>query len=110
MKRLDSIGRITLPKEMRERNGFKTDDLFEIYERGDEVVLKPLRTNYSVSETQMHIFRKLYNVVKDTDILDESELIMLKEACKITDALCPKCNEPLYLTSDNAYKCMNCGD
>lgn len=110
MKKLDSVGRITLPKEMRDRNNFKTDDLFEIYERGDEIVLKALKKNYTVNELQMGILRKLYSMIKDTDILEESEITILKEVCGFTEISCPKCGEPLYLTSDNTYKCMKCGE
>lgn len=108
MKKLDTVGRITLPKEMRERNGFKPDDLFEVFERGDEIILKPMKKDYRISESQMSVIRKLYNMMKDADILEESEIMTLKEICKFTDVLCPKCNENLYLTSDNSYKCMNC--
>lgn len=110
MKKLDAIGRITLPKEIRDRNGFKTDDLFEIYERGDEVILKPMKVNYTINESQMSILRKVYSMVKDTDLLEENELSILKEACKCTDLVCPTCKEPLYLTSDNTYKCLKCGN
>ena len=110
MKKLDAIGRITLPKELRDRNGFKTDDMFEIYERGDEVILKPMKINYSINESQMLLLRKLYVMIKDTDILEESELITLKEICKCTDIVCPNCKEPLFLTSDNTYKCIKCGE
>lgn len=110
MKRIDAKGRIILPKEIRDRNGFKTDDLFEIYERGNEIIFRPMKTNYSITETQMSVIRKLYNMVKDTDILEESEITTLKETCGFTEIPCPTCNEPLYLTSDNTYKCMKCGE
>lgn len=108
MKKLDTVGRITLPKEMRERNGFKPDDLFEVFERGDEIILKPMKKDYRISESQMSVIRKLYNMIKDTDILEESEIMTLKEICKFTDVKCPNCNENLFLTNDNTYKCMNC--
>lgn len=108
MKRIDIAGRITLPKELRERNGFKTNDLFEIFERGDEIILKPMQANYKITESQMNVLRKIYSMLKDTDVLEDSELVTLKETCKFTDMKCPECNEDLYLTSDNAYKCMNC--
>ena len=110
MKKLDAIGRITIPKEIRDRNNLKTDDLFEIYERGDEIVVKPMKMNYGIDETQMAVIRKLYSMIKDTDILNEEELTSLKEICKCTDLVCPNCNEPLFITSDNAYKCLKCGD
>lgn len=110
MKKLDTVGRITLPKEMRDRNNFKTDDLFEIYERGDEIILKPMKKNYTISESQMSIIRKLYSMLKDTDLLEDSELSTLKEICRITDSSCPTCGELLYISNDNTYKCMKCGE
>ena len=110
MKKLDTVGRITLPKEMRDRNNFKADDLFEIYERGDEIILKPMKKNYTISENQMFVVRKLFSMDKDTDLLEDSELATLKEICKFTDIICPKCGEPLYLANDNSYKCLKCGE
>ncbi len=110
MKKLDSIGRITLPKEIRDRNGFKQDDMFEIYERGDEVILRPFKSNYSINEEQMDVIRKFYNMVKDTDLLEENELDVLKDVCKCTDTVCPKCKAPLFLTKENTYKCISCGE
>lgn len=110
MKKLDNIGRITLPKEIRDRNNFKPDDLFEIYENGSEIVLKPMKKNYNIDESQMNIIRKVYSMIKDTDLLEESELSILKETCKCTDLVCPTCKEPLYLSTDNTYKCVKCGE
>ena len=110
MKKLDCLGRIVIPKEVRERNGYKTNDLFEIYERGDEIILKPMKINFEISESQMLVLRKLFLMVKDIDLLDDNELAILKETCKCTDMTCPTCNEPLFINSDNTYKCMKCGD
>lgn len=110
MKKLDINGRIGIPKEIRERNGFKTDDAFEVFERGNDIIFRPLKSDYKVTENEMYIVRKLYNMIKDTDILEDSELNILKEICGITDVKCPKCGENLYLTSDNSYKCMKCGE
>lgn len=110
MIKLYENGKVTIPKSIRERNNLKTNDAFEIFERGDEIVLKPMHSNYNITENQMYVVRKLYNMVKDTDLLEESEITILKEICGITDITCPKCGENLYLTSDNTYKCMKCGE
>ena len=77
---------------------------------GDLIIVKPMRLNYTIDETQINIIRKIYNMIKDTDLLEENEIQTLKEICKCTDLVCPKCNEPLYLSSDNTYKCIKCGD
>ena len=108
MKRMDFNGRIGIPKEIRERNNFKADDMFEVFERGNDIIFRPIKSDYKVTENQMYVVRKLYNMIKDTDILEESEITILKEICGITDIACPKCGENLYLTSDNTYKCMKC--
>ena len=110
MKQMYENGRITIPKEIRERNNLKPNDLFEVYERGNEIIFKPMRTSYTVNEPQMSILRKLYMMIKDTDILEESEITTLKEICGFTEISCPKCGEFLYLTADNTYKCMKCGE
>lgn len=110
MKRLDVAGRITLPKEIRERKGYKTDDLFEIYERDDEIILKPMTLKYVIDDDQMKVLRKLYGIVKDTDVLDESEMGLLKKMCNVADVMCPKCNESLFLTAENTYVCAKCGE
>ena len=103
-------GRFTIPRPIRERNGLKAGDLIELYERGDEIVIKAVKPNYTITEPQMYVIRKLYSMVKDTDILEESEVNILKETCGFTDIKCPKCNEDLYITSNNSYKCMKCGE
>ena len=110
MKRMDINGRVGIPKEIRERNNFKADAMFEVFERGNDIIFRPIKSDYKVTENQMHVVRKLYNMVKDTDLLEESEIVILKEICGITDIVCPKCGENLYLTSDNTYKCMKCGE
>ncbi len=108
MKKLDLAGRITLPKEIRERNGYKADDVFEIFERADEIVLKPLKKRYSINENELSVIRDIYNMLKDTDVLEDSKLATLREICRLSEVLCPTCNEPMSLTEDNTYKCMNC--
>lgn len=110
MVQLYENGKITIPKNIRERNNLKANDMFEIYEKGNEIVLRPTKPNYNITDTQMFVIRKLYNMVKDTDLLEDSEIAILKETCSISDIKCPKCDENLYITSDNTYKCMKCGE
>ena len=47
-------------------------------------------------------------MLKDTDVLEDSKLATLRDICRLSEVLCPTCNEPMSLTEDNTYKCMNC--
>jgi AbrB family looped-hinge helix DNA binding protein len=41
--RIDGAGRIIVPKQVRERLGLKRDSELELEERGDGIVLKPVK-------------------------------------------------------------------
>jgi AbrB family looped-hinge helix DNA binding protein len=108
MNKLDVYGRITLPRSIRERNGMKPDDVFEIYENGEDIILRPMKKPYRIFEDEMDVIRKVYELIKDTDVLEESELVTLSEMCGTSDVKCPNCNKNMYLTNENTYKCINC--
>ena len=109
MKEMDINGRVTIPKTIRERNGFNASDMFEFYETSDGIVMKPVKNLYKIDDEQMSVLRNLYVMIKDTGLIDDTEVAIFKEICKFTDTPCPNCGEPLYLTANNSYKCMKCG-
>ena len=109
MKKMDINGRVGIPKEIRERNHFQADEMFDVYERGDEIVFRPIKPITKVTEEQLNVIRKLYNEVIKNSILNDKELKMLADVTGASNIICPRCGECLFLTGDNNYKCVNCG-
>lgn len=108
MKKLDSLGRIRIPKEIIVKNNYKANELFDIFEKDDGIFMRPTKIKYQITEEEMNLIRKIYNMIEDVDLLDENELEELRNMCKFTDINCPNCNRPLVITNDNSYKCINC--
>ncbi|HEY6009867.1 MAG TPA: AbrB/MazE/SpoVT family DNA-binding domain-containing protein [Nitrospirota bacterium] len=46
--RLDRLGRVVIPKDIRDRLGVRPGAEIEIYEKGNEVVLKPVERESSL--------------------------------------------------------------
>ena len=109
MTQLDVNSRIGIPKGIRERLGLKKGvSNVEIFEKDGDIIVRPLVETFNVTKNQMEVVRKLYNMIKDIDLLETTELKILKEACYISDVSCPKCGTDMYYTKDKRYECPNC--
>lgn len=45
IRRIDDLGRVVIPKEVRERYGIRIGEPFEIFLNGDDIVLRSLELN-----------------------------------------------------------------
>ncbi len=107
MNRLNN-GRLTIPKSFRERHGYTDETCFEFVEHADgSFTLKPAGANYKVNESGMKVLRKLYILIKDAMILDDTSLEILKHVVNVTDLECPECKEPLF-SINGQYVCLKC--
>ena len=61
-----------------------------------------------IVELKMNL--KYYKIITGKCPLEESEISTLREICGFTAVAWPNCGEPLYITADNSYKCMKCGE
>lgn len=108
MRKVDNIGRIGLPKELRERRGIKEGDIFDIIEQGNDIILRGVAPTYSITESQMELLRNIYMMAKETFIFEDDTLYALREICRFTDNTCVECGSELYIDATNRYVCPKC--
>ncbi len=53
-RKLDSLGRIVIPKELRDSMGLKPEDKLEIYISGNNILLRPGRPEPEHTSTSLH--------------------------------------------------------
>ena len=70
IRRVDDLGRITIPKEVRRSLGIKEGDPLELFTTGEgEIIFKPYQENSRVVENFMEAFKKM-------GITDKKEIII----------------------------------
>lgn len=106
MKRIDEMGRVTIPKKLREKYNF---DNIELVETNEGILIKAFETEYVLKDYQIELLRKLYFTIKDSFILEDSDLKELKEICRISNVKCPNCKEDMII-DNGSYKCIKCGE
>ena len=95
MIKIDSIGRINIPKAMRERYGFKYGVSVVAIDTGEGVLIKPAEGVYKVKESDMQVLREIVDYCKTLNVLNDDAALKLSEICKETEVKCPKCNRIL---------------
>lgn len=108
MQRIDKGNRIIIPKEFRNKYNLEYGKSVEVVDTDKGILIKPSESIYNINYYQIELLRKVYNTIKDSMILDDTELKELKEICRISNIKCPNCDEDMLITDDNSYKCMNC--
>ena len=108
MQRIDTNGRIGIPKNLRERVGIDLDTSLEMYESNGVIVVKPKKETYEMTPLQLSVIRELYDIIKSYDILDETKLGILRETARISDLICPECGSNMYVNNNKTFECPNC--
>lgn len=108
MQKVDTNGRVGIPKNLRERLGITLDTTLEMYESDGAIVLKPKRDSYDITPLQLSVIRELYENIKGYGILDETKLNILRETARISDVICPECGSNMYVNSNKTFECPNC--
>lgn len=109
-KIIDNVGRITLPKDVRDKYNLNPGANYNLIEEDSYIRLEPLNKLYSITNEDMKALRKLYLMLSDSDYLDDYYDTILSKITKRSEIKCDKCNNYLFLTSDNTYKCFKCGE
>ncbi|MCI8371352.1 MAG: AbrB/MazE/SpoVT family DNA-binding domain-containing protein [Lachnospiraceae bacterium] len=68
IRRIDNLGRIVIPKEIRTKWGIKNGDSFDIYIHRDEIVLKKTNSSPGLNELIIRLEEKFHNVKDEMDI------------------------------------------
>lgn len=108
MKKVDNIGRITIPKDLRTKYNLETGMNYEIIEESDSLTIKPLNKNFTISNEDMKALRKMYIMLSDSGILDAYYDEILARITKKSESKCSECGAYLFLTNENTYKCFKC--
>lgn len=110
MQRIDKGHRVIIPKEFRDKYNFEYGKAVEVVDTDKGILIKPSESVYNINYYQIELLRKVYNTIKDSMILEDTDLVEFKTICRISDIKCPNCNEDMIITDDNSYKCINCGE
>ena len=80
IRRIDDLGRIVIPRAIREQVGIKEGDPIEIIVDGDKLYLEKYIASY---EYEKHILGVIERMVNKVDVTDEmiKAISLLKEAC-----------------------------
>lgn len=108
MKTMDSLGRLTIPKEVRSKLDIKGDCDFQILAEDDYIKLVPANKKHNISDKDMTTLRKLYIMLKKSGLLDNYYTEELARITKQSESKCSNCGENMFLTTDNTFKCFNC--
>lgn len=108
MKKVDSAGRIVLPKDIRESYNLDVGQEFTLVECEDYLKIMPLQVKFEIANEDMKVLRKLYLMLYESGLMDDYYDEVLSRITKKTENKCEKCKKPLFLTTDNNYKCFNC--
>lgn len=107
MTKLDSIGRLLIPKETRKRLDMDKKE-YEVIEKDEELIVRPVQKSYRLTENEMDFLRDVLNLTNPLGILDESQLQMFSDICRLTTSKCHKCDSYLYVNANGVYTCRKC--
>ena len=80
IRRIDDLGRVGIPKEVRRRQNISEGDPLEICFDGDRLYLEKYIASY---EYEKHILHLVDRIINDTDLSDAKTkaVALLKDAC-----------------------------
>ena len=108
MRRIDSIGRVTIPADIRNNYNITKNTDLQVIDNGNGILILPSNRPYLISQTDMDALRKLYIMLNNAGLLDDDYAYKLSKITKETDSLCATCGNKMFLTTDNTYKCYKC--
>ena len=108
MQKVDAVGRVMIPKNLREKYDLEKGNGYSIIETDKGLLVAPEKAKFNIGEEDMKALRKLYIMLSNSGFLDSYYDEILSRVTKRTDIKCDKCEEFLFLTTDNSYKCFKC--
>ena len=109
MKRVDSVGRIVIPKEIRKELNLQSGAGYELVKEENGIKIIPLTTNFTICNEDMKVLRKLYVMLADSGMLDTYYDEILSRITKRAVIKCENCGSYLFLdNNENTYKCFKC--
>ena len=108
MRRIDTIGRLTLPIDIRNAYNITKDTDLQVVDNGNGILILPSNRPYVISQKDMDSLRRLYIMLNNSGMLDNEYSQKLAKITRETDSLCANCGSKMFLTTDNTYKCYKC--
>lgn len=108
MRKLDSVGRITLPVDIRKQYNIDENTDLQIIDNGNGILIIPANKPYIISENNMETLRKIYVMLKESGLIDSEYEEKLAKITKETDSKCATCGNKMFLAADNTYRCYKC--
>lgn len=109
MRNLDKVGRVVLPKEIRDKYNLKSGSAIKIEDSDGYIKIIPSKApDYLISEENMDWLRKFYTNLKENNLVDENIINRFGKIIKVTDNTCINCGANLFITNDNKYECIKC--
>ena len=76
VRRIDDLGRIVLPKEIRKTLRIREGEALEIYTNGDEIVLKKFTSSSTLKEISQDLIDSITNITKNSVfVADRDDII-----------------------------------
>lgn len=74
VRKIDDLGRVVIPKEVRDTQGWKSGTALEMYMDKDGLVLKPYKSDEEKEYILGILKRQLTSAINKSDIMMTSEL------------------------------------
>lgn len=108
MRKVDSLGRVCLPIDIRKAYNITEDTDLQILDNGNGIVIFPASRPYTITHNNMDTLRRLYIMLRDSGLLDDEYTEKLSKITKESDKKCANCGNNMFLMTDNSYKCYKC--
>ena len=82
IRRIDDLGRIVIPRVIREQVGIKEGDPIEIIADGDRLYLEKYIASYEYEKHILGVIERMVNEVDVTDAMIKA-ISLLKDACLV---------------------------
>lgn len=122
VRRIDDLGRIVIPKEIRRNLRIRDGESLEIFVDGDNIVLKKFSVMRNIDEYASNLALSLYSLLKKGIVITDSDSVIacsnnvkellnrsisdnLSSSIKRRESIIEKYNKELVITDDFSIEC-----
>lgn len=98
-RKIDELGRIVIPKEIRKNLGIRDGESLEIFTENDSIILKKHFIMEKYEQLSKKLCESIYNIYKINVIITDREKVIASSF--LTDILKKKINEKMKFYIDN---------
>lgn len=98
-RKIDELGRIVIPKEIRKNLGIRDGESLEIFTENDSIILKKHFIMEKYEQLSKKLCESIYNIYKINVIITDREKVVASSF--LTDILKKKINEKMKFYIDN---------